>query len=69
MTNGPLADRTMKARSESTCILCHGPIRRGHLIARIWLHARCLNEHRHGPTDVPPGTEPGGRSTKDWRTP
>jgi hypothetical protein len=43
------ATRTMKARRESTCPLCRGPIRVGQLIARcgFWAHAACVIRHQH----------------------
>jgi hypothetical protein len=49
-----LADRTMRARREGTCPVCHGPILVGQPIARcpgrVWMHASCYvahGGHRH----------------------
>jgi hypothetical protein len=46
-----LADRVMKARRESTCVACSGPVRVGQRIARcaggLWLHLACFIGHRH----------------------
>lgn len=52
MTAGPvLADRVMKARRQSTCPLCRGPVHIGNLIARLgpglWVHAHCLANRHH----------------------
>jgi hypothetical protein len=54
MTTPVLADRVMKARRESTCPACRGPVRVGNPIARCpgrqWLHLSCYiasGGHRH----------------------
>lgn len=56
-----LADRVMRARRETTCPVCGGPIFVGNLIARcpgsLWMHCSCLLGHRHS-IDVP--AAPGG---------
>jgi hypothetical protein len=39
-----LAHRARKARHDSACLLCHGPVRVGQYIAClgvIWVHTRC----------------------------
>lgn len=49
MTPPLLADRVMKARRESICVICKQPIRIGQLIARTgaWVHAQCaINRYR-----------------------
>jgi hypothetical protein len=61
MTSVPvLADRVMKARRESVCILCAGPVRVGQQIARCpgrqWVHAACFIGHKHN-LDHQPSTE------------
>lgn len=59
MTTPALATRVMKARHESTCPNCKGPIRVGQVIAKcaggLWQHATCLIGHRH--TYQPPEPE------------
>jgi hypothetical protein len=51
MTTPVLATRVRKARRESTCPACRGPIRVGQLIARcpggLWQHASCFIGHAH----------------------
>jgi hypothetical protein len=51
-----VADRVMRARRESVCILCRGVIRTGNQIAkcpgRQWVHVACFIGHRHN-LDVP----------------
>lgn len=44
MTAPQLASRVMKARRESVCPLCRGPIRIGEQIAKTvkWAHAGCV---------------------------
>jgi hypothetical protein len=43
-----LASRVMKARRQSTCPLCQGPVRVGDLIAKTvkWAHAGCIIANR-----------------------
>lgn len=59
MTGPVLADRVCKARRASTCPLCRGPVRVGHLIARMgpgcWVHAACLTA-RNREDDMEPFT-------------
>ena len=45
-TQTVLASRVMKARRESMCPECKGPVRVGELIARCgyWMHVACLIE-------------------------
>jgi hypothetical protein len=44
-----LATRVMKARRETTCPLCRGPIKVGQLIAKcgVWAHAQCVIDYSH----------------------
>lgn len=55
-----VADRVMKARRTSTCILCGDLIQVGQPIARcpgkVWVHVACFIGHRHN-TDHDPSTE------------
>jgi hypothetical protein len=39
----------MRARRETTCPKCRGPIKVGQLIAKcgVWMHCSCLLGHRH----------------------
>lgn len=74
MTGRLLADRVMKARRESTCPSCRGPIRVGQLIARcgVWMHAACLIEHqrdhdrvRNEMSDIEPADLAAHRAVSD----
>jgi hypothetical protein len=49
MTGPLLASRVMKARRQSTCPICRGPIRVGELIAKTvkWAHAGCVIASRY----------------------
>jgi hypothetical protein len=51
MTTPVLATRVRKARFESTCPTCRGPILVSQLIAKcaggLWQHASCFIGHAH----------------------
>jgi hypothetical protein len=49
MTARMLASRVMKARRESTCPICRGPIRVGDSIAKTvkWAHTGCTIARRY----------------------
>ena len=58
MTAPILADRVMKARRQSACPICRGPVGIGQQIARLgpgsWVHAGCLiSLSRHQEDDLP----------------
>lgn len=44
MTGQQLADRVMRARWETTCPICRGPIRVGQQIGKVgyWAHTSCI---------------------------
>jgi hypothetical protein len=49
MTGPLLASRVMKARRQSTCPICRGPIRVGDSIAKTvkWAHTGCVIASRY----------------------